>query len=102
MNQEEEAQPNSITVEAETAADSSENTSKKALNFLFAVGGKIFAGMEYVGQKSFQKKLNPILIQLILGEMVADAIGLDDSKFQDVIDSMTEEEWRVAVQVINS
>jgi hypothetical protein len=33
------------------------------------------------------------------GEMVAGIIGLDDSKFQDVIDNMTEEDWKVAVQV---
>ena len=34
------------------------------------------------------------------GEGVADILGLDDSKFQDIVDSMTEEEWEVAREVI--
>jgi hypothetical protein len=33
------------------------------------------------------------------GEVVAGIIGLDDSKFQDVIDNMTKEDWMVALEV---
>ena len=34
-----------------------------------------------------------------VGETVADVVGLNDSKFQYVIDSMTEEEWENAQKV---
>lgn len=38
-------------------------------------------------------------IKCATGEGVADLLGLDDSKFQDVIDTMTEEEWEEAREV---
>jgi hypothetical protein len=34
-----------------------------------------------------------------IGEVVANLLGLNESKFQYVIDGMTEEEWEVARQV---
>jgi hypothetical protein len=37
---------------------------------------------------------------MVLGEGVAGILGIDDSKFQDVIDTMTEEEWEAAKEVI--
>ena len=34
-----------------------------------------------------------------IGEVLANIIGLNDSKYQDVIDSMNEEEWKIANKV---
>jgi len=44
-------------------------------------GGLIFKGIETVG------------------EAVASVIGLDDSKFQDVLDGMTEDEMKLAEEI---
>ena len=57
------------------------NGSRKIWKGLSSIGSSLLFGMEYVG------------------EIIADVLGLDDSKFQDVIDSMTEEDWRIAIQV---
>jgi hypothetical protein len=45
------------------------------------LGLKVFHGMELVG------------------EVVANFLGLNDSKYQYVLDNMTEEEWRIAREV---
>jgi hypothetical protein len=59
------------------------------------IAHNIVVGMEYVG-----KIFSVILSRSpFTGEMVAGIIGLDDSKFQDVIDNMTAEDWKVAIQV---
>jgi hypothetical protein len=34
-----------------------------------------------------------------IGEVVAGVLGLEDSKFQYVIDGMTEEDWKEAIEV---
>lgn len=61
-----------------------DSRSSKILKGLSLLGSSILSGMEYVG------------------EIVADVLGLDDSKFQDIIDNMTEEDWKVAIEVNNS
>mmetsp|Transcript_14551 Transcript_14551/g.21922 ORF Transcript_14551/g.21922 Transcript_14551/m.21922 type:complete len:160 (+) Transcript_14551:160-639(+) len=48
---------------------------------IVTIGKHILGGMEYVG------------------EIVVSVFGLDDSKFQDVMDGMTEEDWEYARQV---
>lgn len=35
----------------------------------------------------------------IVGETVASILGIDDSKYQDIIDGMTPEEWEAALAV---
>lgn len=57
-------------------------TTDRLLSNLTHLAHNIYDGMEYVG------------------EVVAGMLGLDDSKFQDVIDNMTEEDWRIAIQVL--
>ncbi len=61
------------------SSDSASNvTAEKVVNSLTSFGWWVFAKLQAAG------------------EMVASVLGLDDSKYQYVIDSMTEEDWKIA------
>lgn len=81
MSQSGEVTPEDLVSGEETVHANATTAPPQSSNWFMKLGRRIVAGMEYVG------------------EIVADVLGIDDAKYQDVYDSMTEEELAEAQRV---